>query len=513
VLENREPYRTCLGHAMVRDEQGREMHKSWGNMIEFNDAAEKMGADVVRWLYAVQSPAQNVNFGYGPGDEVRRRFILPLWNVYAFFVTYATLDGWTPGLAQRVTSRPEGIAQPSGPTATDRTWAARRESTTEDGSAYEGSLLDRWLLSCLRGLVETVRERLDDYDVSGAARPIERFVEDLSVWYVRRGRRRYWKSEADADKQAAYSTLYEALVTLARVLAPFVPFLAEALYQNLVRSVDAEVPESVHLCDYPTPAWAPDPRLEEAMDRTRSLISLGRAARNAAKLRVRQPLAMATIVERSGMLGGTRYRELVDHIKEELNVKGVRFAEAVTTFGRLEVRPRFDLLGPKFGGEITKIVEALRAEGHALLARTPEGEPYRLRLADDREVVLERAEVDVRMHWNTGLTGAGEAGDWIVLDTALTDALVREGLARELVHQIQQWRKEAGFEIADRITLYYPEDAVLVDVLTAHGDYVLRETLARDARAGAAPDGPGVHRKTLRLGGRELALAIARAEP
>ncbi|HYM70492.1 MAG TPA: class I tRNA ligase family protein, partial [bacterium] len=506
VLENREPYRTCLGHAMVRDEHGREMHKSWGNMIEFNDAAEKMGADVVRWLYALQNPAQNVNFGYGPGDEVRRRFILPLWNVYAFFVTYATLDGWVPDPARAASPAPRSGAR-------ERGGRARRASAASAGASATGerSLLDRWILSRLGGLVETVRGRLDDYDVPGAARPIERFVEDLSVWYVRRGRRRYWKSEADADKQAAYATLYEVLVTLTRVLAPFVPFLAEALHQNLVRSVDATAPVSVHLCDFPAVAWPRDPRLEDAMDRARMLISLGRAARNTAKLRVRQPLATATIVERTGVLDSPAYRELVEHIKEELNVKDVRFAPTVTSLGRLEVRPRFDLLGPKFGGQITKVVEALRVEGEALLARTPEGEPYRLRLPGGQEVVLERAEVDVRMHWHAGLTGAGEAGTWVVLDTTLTDALVREGLARELVHQIQQWRKEAGLEIADRITLYYADDAMLADLLRAHGDYVLREILARDARAGAAPEGPDVHRKTLRLDGKEFALAIVRA--
>jgi isoleucyl-tRNA synthetase len=478
VLENREPYRTCLGHAMVRDAAGREMHKSWGNMIEFNDAAEKMGADVIRWLYAVQNPAQNVNFGHGPGDEVRRRFILPLWNVYAFFVTYATLDGWAPGPGPEVRQRP---------------------------------LLDRWILSRLSGLAARVREGLNACDVPGAARPAERFVEDLSTWYVRRGRRRYWKSEADADKQAAYATLYEVLVGLAKVLAPFVPFLAEALYQNLVRGQDSAAPRSVHLCAMPeAEAWPRDAALEDAVERARTLISLGRAARNTAKLRVRQPLAAAVIVEHSGALARTP--ELVEHIKDELNVKDVRFEPAVSALGRLEVRPRFDLLGPKFGGQITRIVEALRLEGEALLARTAEGEPYRLRLDGGREIVLERAEVDVRIHWAAGLVGAGEGGTWVALETALSDALVREGQVRELVHYIQQLRKEAGLDIADRIVLYTGGDALLEELLRAHGDYVMREVLAERARAGAIPDDSGVHRKTVRLDGRDVALAIAREE-
>ncbi len=489
VLENREPYRVCLGHAMVRDEQGREMHKSWGNMIEFNDAAEKMGADVVRWLYAVQNPAQNVNFGYGPGDEVRRRFILPLWNVYAFFVTYANLDGWTP--------------------------ASAGSSQALEKRGEPRPVLDRWILSRLADVTQTVRDRLDDYDVAGAARPAERFVDDLSLWYVRRGRRRYWKSEADADKQAAYQTLYEVLVTLCKLLAPFLPYLSETLYQNLARSVDPAAPESVHLCEMPrADAAARAPELEAATDLARQLVSLGRAARNDARLRVRQPLAAATLVDRSGLL--TRLAdpirdELIGHIGDELNVKAVRFADSPRALGRREARPRFDLLGPKFGGRITGIVEALRVQGEALVEQTPEGEPYRLRLLSGEEVVLERGEVDVRIQWRKDLVGAGEGGRWVVLETALSEDLVLEGMARELVHQIQQMRKEAGLEIADRITLYYEGDADLAGLLAAHRDYVLREVLAQDARAGIPPDGGQVlHRKTLRVDGREIRLGIAR---
>lgn len=474
VLENRPPFLACLGHAMVRDEAGREMHKSWGNMIEFNDAAERMGADVIRWLYAVQNPAQNINFGYGPGDEVRRRFILPLWNVYVFFVTYANLDGWTP--------------------AAPRTGAR--------------SLLDRWILSRLSDVVATVRDRLDACDVAGAARPIERFVDDLSLWYVRRGRRRYWKSEADADKQAAYETLYEVLVTLSQVLAPFVPFLSEALYQNLVRSVDASARESVHLCAMPVPdETARDAGLEEAMEQTRHFVYLGRAARNEARLKVRQPLASAALLDRSGTIAGRP--ELIDLLKDELNVRDVRFAGSLHDLGRLEVRPRFDLLGPKFGGRITAIAEALRAQGPALVEQTPEGEPYRLRLPDGEEIVLERAEVDVRMRWRDGRAGAGEGGAWVVLDTTVTEDLALEGLARELVHQVQQMRKEAGLEIADRITLYYEGNDRLPEVLRTHGETILREVLAVNAAAGVPA---AAHKKTVRLDGETVTLGIARPE-
>ena len=476
VLEDREPYRVCLGHAMVRDEAGREMHKSWGNMIEFNEAAERMGSDVMRWLYATQSPAQNINFGYGPADDARRRFVLPLWNVYAFFVTYANLDGFTP--------------QPS----------ARPAAANP---------LDRWIRALLAQLVQTARARLDDFDVPGAARAIEGFVEDLSTWYVRRGRRRYWKSERDQDKQAAYLTLYEVLVTLSRLLAPFVPFLAEAIYQNLVRAVDRRAPASVHLCDFPVPdRAADDPELLEAMARTRQLVSLGRSARNAAQTRVRQPLAAALVVDRSGLV--ELAPELAEHVRDELNVKALRFVDSYRAFGQLEVRPRFDLLGPKFGGRMTEIVEALRERGEALVEQTPEREPFRLTLRGGDEVVLERAEVAVQIRsLNPNLVVAGGAGVWIALDKTLTDKLVQEGMARELVHQIQQLRKEAGLQIDDRITLYYEGDATLAEVLRMHRDYVLHEVLGEEARPGIPPADSIVHQKALRLDGRELTVGIA----
>ncbi|HEV2284109.1 MAG TPA: isoleucine--tRNA ligase [bacterium] len=487
VLENRPPFLTCLGHAMVRDETGREMHKSWGNMIEFNDAAERMGSDVIRWLYAVQNPAQNVNFGYGPGDEVRRRFVLPLWNVYAFFVTYANLDGWTPGGRLDL----HGGRPPVG----------RQEAPP--------SPLDRWILSRLADVIATVRARLDASDVAGAARPIERFVDDLSLWYVRRGRRRYWKSEGDADKQAAYETLYEVLVTLSRVLAPFVPFLTEALYQNLVRSVDARAPESVHLCPMPAPdEGARDPQLEQGMQQTRHLVYLGRAARNEARIKVRQPLASATLLDRSGTVAGRP--ELIELLKDELNVREVRFAGSLGDIGRLEVRPRFDLLGPKFGGRITAIADALRAQGPSLVEQTPDGEPYRLRLPGGEEIVLERAEVDVRMRWREGRAGAGEGGAWAVLDTTVTEDLALEGLARELIHQVQQMRKQAGLEIADRITLYYEGDDRLPDLIRKHGETILREVLATSAAAGV-PAG-AAHTKSVRLDSQTVTLGIARLE-
>ncbi|MBX6342509.1 MAG: class I tRNA ligase family protein, partial [Thermomicrobiaceae bacterium] len=260
VLVDRAPFRTVLGFATLRDERGEEMHKSKGNAIWFDDAAEKMGVDVMRWLYLKHNPAMNLNFGYGLGDEVRRTFIIPLWNSYAFFANYAALDGFDP--------------------------------RQQDVPLAERTLLDRWILSRLESVVRTVRDRIGDYDSLAAARAIEEFVvEELSNWYIRRNRRRFWKTESDRDKAAAYLTLHEVLVTVTKLLAPFVPFITEVMYQNLVRSVDPEAPVSVHLCDFPEVDEAKvDPALDRDMAALLHVVGLGRAARNKANVKVRQPL-------------------------------------------------------------------------------------------------------------------------------------------------------------------------------------------------------------------------------
>ncbi|MBN1483385.1 MAG: isoleucine--tRNA ligase [Chloroflexia bacterium] len=289
VLEQRAPFRVCLGHALVKDARGEEMHGSKGNAITFDQAVERMGADTIRWLFLAQNPAVDVHFGYELGQEAQRTF-RTLWNVLSFFLTYARVDGWVPGRDR-----------PAEPTA-----------------------LDRWALSRLHQTTAAVREALDDWDTPRACRALEALVEDLSNWYVRRSRRRFWKSEQDADKEAAYHTLYTCLVELSKLLAPFVPFLAEALYQRLVRAVDPQAPESVHLCDYPQAVAVDDPLLAE-MERVQQVVGLGRAARREAGLKVRQPLAAAWVRSADPTVGRAleRHRE---HVLEELNLKALRTA-------------------------------------------------------------------------------------------------------------------------------------------------------------------------------------------
>ena len=455
VLENRAPFTVCLGHATVRAEDGREMHKSSGNMIEFDEGADRIGSDVMRWLYLTQNPALNINFGYGPADEVRRRFLIPLWNVYSFFVTYANLE---------------------------RQNAAILVAPVPDARTP----LDRWILSRLHATVATVRERLDDFDPAGAARPVERFVEDLSTWYVRRSRRRFWKAEGDADKRAAYSTLYDVLVVLARLLAPFVPFVSEAIYQNLARAQAGAAP-SVHLTDFPAaePSLL-DPDLERRVAALRHLVTLGRAARNKVKIRTRQPLPAVLLVTARDDL--RQEPDLLAHLADELNVKAVHFAADAAPYVRYEVKPRFDLLGPKYGKRVQDLARHIAGLDPLAVIRALEGQRLLAVTVDGEEFALAPEEVDVRMHTAPGYAAEGLGGEFAILDTRLTPALIQEGRARELVHQVQQLRKDAGLDLADRIVLFVEGDGGVDDLLREHSAYLLRETLGVDLQRQAPAD-------------------------
>jgi isoleucyl-tRNA synthetase len=333
VLEKRAPFRTILGYASMRGADGREMHKSWGNAIDTDEAFERMGADVMRWVFCRQNPFQHLNFGYALGDEVRRR-LLTLWNVYSFFVTYANIDNWQPAASSQC------------PAPSPRFL----------------SLLDRWILSRLNSLVRLARERLDDYDPAPVPRAVEDFIDDLSVWYVRRSRRRFWKPAADTDKASAYHALYTCLTTLTKLVAPFLPFLAEDVYRNLVRTADRSAPESVHLCAYPEPNPAAiDETLEQEVALVRSLVSLGHAAREKAKLKVRQPLTAAlfrtaTAEERAVV------EKHADTIREELNVRGLLFT---VPGGEFPADYAVEEAGERATGVCTLLTPELRHEGLA----------------------------------------------------------------------------------------------------------------------------------------------------
>ena len=476
IRENREPFRAVLGHGLVRDEKGEDMHKSKGNAIWFDEAADKIGADVMRWIFMRTNPAQNVNFGYGVGDEVRRQVFLTLWNTYSFFVTYATIDGYTPGAKDA----------PAAPTE-----------------------LDRWALSELNTLVKTVTDSLEEFDTMTASRAIQEFIDDLSNWYVRRSRRRFWKSEADGDKRAAYDTLYACLETVTRLMAPFTPFLADELYSNLVRSWNAGAPESVHLTDWPAvDAAAVDEGLSRETRLVMRLASLGRAARAKAGQKVRQPLGRALFGLRSASeLEGAR--RLADQLAEELNVKEIAFlgtSESGTESDYLSyaIRPNLPALGPKYGNQVGAIRSALtKADPAAIAAAVRAREKIVLEgfaLAPDEVLVEPQARATY--------VAAQDAGYTAIVTTEVTPELAAEGLAREIVHRVQGMRRDAGFNIADRIALAFDGDDEIAAVLARHDGYVRQETLAEQVTRGPAPD--GAHAESHDIEGRPVALAVRR---
>ncbi|PIX37726.1 MAG: isoleucine--tRNA ligase, partial [Armatimonadetes bacterium CG_4_8_14_3_um_filter_66_20] len=324
TLEGQTPYRNVLTYEKMNDEHGKPMHKSHGNAIWFDAAAERMGADVMRWIYAQQSLYNNLNFGYGPAEEVKRK-LATLWNVLSFFTLYANLD--QPALS--ATPAPD----------------------------LPRTQLDKWILARLQQLIEEVTESLDSFQPASATRSVEAFLEDLSNWYVRRNRRRFWKSESDADKQAAYQTLWDVLSTLAKLVAPILPFSAETIYQGLVRPVDPDAPESVHLCDYPQAQEAlKDGQLVADTATVMRVVSLGRAARVNAQLKVRQPLAKVFVKVREQAERDALAR-LQTQVLEELNVKALQVVEDETALRTYSLKPNFGKLGPKYG----KLVQAIRA--------------------------------------------------------------------------------------------------------------------------------------------------------
>jgi isoleucyl-tRNA synthetase len=480
AMENRPPFLTVFGYGLVKDEHGEEMHKSSGNVIWFDDAAETMGVDVMRWMYCSHNPRVNLNFGYGPADEVRRRFFIPLWNVYSFFTTYAGIDGWVP---QRMIQK----ATPPAPS----------------------NLLDRWILSRLQVMVQEVTDSLDNYDAAAATRVAEAWVDDLSNWYVRRSRRRFWKSEQDEDKDLAYWTLHECLVTLIKVLAPFVPFVTEEMYQNLVRPVDPGAPESVHHCEFPTARKElVDANLMESMALAIKIASLGRSARGQGGVKLRQPLSSAVVVgpfgDRADPLGA-----LSDFVVEELNVKELLFADDASALVTHVLKPDLRLLGPQFGARLPDVLEALAAlDAEAWAAKLQAGEPVAVTV-DGETIHLSSEEVSVETNPRDGYEVSRESDYLVAVDVTLTDDLIQEGLARELVRRIQILRKDADFRIEDKIATYYEGDPELTAVVQDYAEYISQETLSVEIIEGRKPEGS--HTGQFSIEGKTIAFHLVTA--
>jgi len=436
-------------------------------------------------MFAGNNPFNNINFGFGPADQIKRK-LLTLWHSYSFFVTYARLDGFDPGTTDR----------------TDKSVDIRGIIR-----GIRGSDLDRWLSAKLNGLIRDARRELDRYNVMAVVKSVEAFLEDLSNWYIRRSRRRFWKSENDSDKAAAYSTLYEALVTLVKIMAPILPFLSEEIYRNLVPS-DSSAPESVHLCDYPEANCALiDEALIEDMASVIRIVSLGRAARKNAGLKVRQPLSEILVVPKAPE-ERIRIERLREQITEELNVKEVAFVEDPSSFVDYGIRPNFRLLGAKYGRDVPAIQTALEVLDPEDVARRVERGSEVVLPLDERSIALLPEEIVVETRPKEGLVVAEEDGYVVALHTELTEALKDEGFARELVHRIQNMRKKAGFEVSDRITLSYRTTPRLERAIRAFRDYIQAETLCLHLEAGDDGDFSFVEN----INGEETRIAISKVE-
>jgi isoleucyl-tRNA synthetase len=426
ALVGRAPFQRVLGYEKMLDEHGREMHGSWGNMIEAEDAFKRMGADVMRWQYCAQPPDRNLLFGFGPAHEIQRK-LLTLWNSVKFLTDYANIAGWQPSWSE-VQNSPAGELQP----------------------------LDRWLVARTHALVEEATAGYESWLSVDVVRAFESFVDDVSNWYIRRSRRRFWDGE-----EAAHATLWYALVQGLRVVSPLMPFLADHLWRRLTAPAEG-APASIHLAGWPE-VGASDSELLAEVAELRRVVELGRQARSTAGVKLRQPLRELVVA------GASRAQGHSDEIAEELRVKGVTFGEVGTS--ELRVKPNLPLLGPKLGRELATVRAALEAGEFEEL---PSGS---FRAAGHE---LGPDEVLVERHGKEGWAVAASDGLTVALDLALDDELLREGRVYELIHSVNTLRKESGLELTDRIQLTLAEaDADLLD----HREWIARETLALSVEA------------------------------
>ncbi len=478
VIDGTPPFLENFSYATLLDENGIPMHKSTGNMIEFNEAADIMGVDTMRWLFCTHKPENDLWFGYKTGNQVRADFIIPLWNVYSFFANYARLDGW----------QPSGSFDPKYP---------------EGDTPKSVALMDRWIVVRLNQVVGRIGSYLTASDPMNASLAAEAFMDDLSNWYVRRNKRRFWKSEHDEDKNSAYSTLYHVLVKFTKSLAPFIPFVTEVMYQNLVRNMRPGSYESIHHTAWPEvdPAMVDDDLLEQ-MALARKVSSLGLSARKAANLKVRQPLSKVLVNTGKAELR----QELIDVVMDELNVKQFEFVEQEGSLVQYKVLPDNKLLGPKFGARFPQVRAALaQADPAKVAASVRAGVPYSLQVGGEM-LELTPESILVNTEPLPGLAVAAEKNLTVAIDASITPELKSEGLARELVRRVQDMRKKAGFNIEDRITTCYQAQGELAQVFTRWAGYIQSETLTTQLLD--APPVEGAYVEEFELEGEKLVLAV-----
>ena len=449
LLFNKAPYENVIVLGLVQDENGQKMSKSKGNAVDPFDALQTYGADAIRWyFYTSSAPWLPSRFAGKTVVEGQRKFMGTLWNTYAFFVLYANIDNFD----------------------------ATKYSLEYDKLA----VMDKWLLSRLESTVKAVDDNLANYRIPEAAKALQSFVDDMSNWYVRRSRERFWAKGMEQDKINAYMTLYTALVTVAKAAAPMIPFMTEDIYQNLVKSIDASAPESIHLCDFPEvhENWI-DPKMEEDMADLLEIVVMGRAARNTANIKNRQPIG--TMYVKSEFQLSEFYKEIIE---DELNVKEVVFKDDIADFISYSFKPQMRTVGPKYGKLLNKIKTVLsELDGNKAMAELKSTGELKLDI-DGQEIVLLEEDLLIDMAQMEGYVSESDHTITVVLDTNLTPELIEEGFVRELVSKIQTMRKEAGFEVMDKIRVYAKDDDKIVDIMKNHGDEIKSEVLAEDIVTG-----------------------------
>ena len=445
LLFNKAPYRNVIVLGHVQDENGQKMSKSKGNAVDPFDALEKYGADAIRWYFYINSAPWLPNRFHGKAVvEGQRKFMSTLWNTYAFFVLYANIDEFDP---------------------------------TKYNLDYDSlPVMDKWLLSKLNSVVKAVDENLASYKIPESARALQEFVDEMSNWYVRRSRERFWAKGMEKDKINAYMTLYTALVTISKAAAPMIPFMTEDMYQNLVRSVDPSAPESIHLCDFPQvkEEWI-NKELEDDMEALLKVVVLGRAARNTANIKNRQPIGTMFVKAEKEM-----DQFYTDIIADELNVKEVKFAKDVESFISYSFKPQLRTVGPKYGKLLNGIRTALtELNGTEAMKELKETGLLTLDI-DGNKVELAEEDLLIETAQTEGYVTETDGDTSVVLDTNLTSELIEEGFVREIISKIQTMRKEAGFEVMDKIHVYAKDNQCIMDIMENHRDEIMSEVLAEE---------------------------------
>ncbi len=471
LLFNEPPYQNVIVLGHVQDENGQKMSKSKGNAVDPFEALEKYGADAIRWYFYINSAPWLPNRFHGKAVmEGQRKFMGTLWNTYAFFVLYANIDNF--------------------------------DATNYTLDYEKLSVMDKWLLSKLNSTIKEVDYDLENYRIPEAARALQEFVDDMSNWYVRRSRERFWAKGMEQDKINAYMTLYTALVEISKTAAPMVPFMTEEIYQNMVRSIDANAIESIHLCDFPVVHEEMiDKELEAYMDEVLKIVVMGRAARNTANIKNRQPIGKMFVKAPQAL--AEFYQEIIE---DELNVKAVEFTDDVRAFTSYTFKPQLKTVGPKYGKQLGNIRKALtELDGNAAMDTLNETGALTFNFGD-AEVVLTKEDLLIDMAQTEGFVSEGDNTITVVLDTQMTPELLEEGFYREIISKVQTMRKEADFEVMDHIYVYVDKNETIAEIIKKYAEELKEEVLADSITLGEMKG----YTKEWNINGEDVMLGVAK---